>query len=181
MLDAQLQEAIKQIEHQQGLIAAISREDKAQAGKAKSQQLEEALLGANPIIIVTIQTFPFVMEAILTNTSLNNRRFAVIVDEAHNSQTGSTASKLQATLSLQSQQEMANLTVEDLLEKIQQARVQSKNISYFAFTATPKHSTYMLFGRKDENGKPQAFHKYTMRQAIEEGFYFRCFERVYAV
>lgn len=170
VLDAQLQEAIKQIEHQQGLIATISREDKAQAGKAKSQQLEEALLGASPMIIVTIQTFPFAMEAILTNTSLNNRRFAVIVDEAHNSQTGSTASKLQATLSLQSQQEMADLTVEELLEKIQQARVQSKNISYFAFTATPKHSTYMLFGRKDENGKPQAFHKYTMRQAIEEGF-----------
>ena len=170
VLDAQLQEAITQIDHQDGLIAAINNEDKAQVGKSKSQQLEEALLSAKPIIIVTIQTFPFVMEAILTNTSLNNRRFAVIIDEAHNSQTGSTASKLQATLSLQSQQEMANLTIEELLEKIQQARVQSKNISYFAFTATPKHSTYMLFGRIAENEKPQAFHKYTMRQAIEEGF-----------
>lgn len=170
VLDAQLQEAIKQIEHQHGLIAAINRDDKAQAGKAKSQQLEEALLGSSPIIIVTIQTFPFVMEAILTNTSLNHRRFAVVIDEAHNSQTGSTASKLQATLSLQSQQEMADLTVKELLEKIQQSRVQSKNISYFAFTATPKHSTYMLFGRENEEGKPQAFHKYTMRQAIEEGF-----------
>ncbi|OOS01428.1 restriction endonuclease [Canicola haemoglobinophilus] len=170
VLDAQLQDAIKQLDHQQGLIAAINREDKEQAGKSKSLQLEEALLGASPIIIVTIQTFPFVMEAILTNTSLQQRRFAVIIDEAHNSQTGSTASKLQATLSMQSYEEMENLTVEQLLEKIQQSRVQSKNISHFAFTATPKHSTYSLFGRPDSEGKPQPFHKYTMRQAIEEGF-----------
>ncbi|HDR1845035.1 TPA: type I restriction endonuclease subunit R [Pasteurella multocida] len=170
VLDAQLQDAIKQLDHQRGLIAAINRENKEQAGKSKSTQLEEALLGSSPIIIVTIQTFPFVMEAILTNTSLKDRRFAVIIDEAHNSQTGPTASKLQATLSLQSKEEMANLTIEELLEKIQKARVQSKNISHFAFTATPKHSTYSLFGRPNEKGIPQAFHKYTMRQAIEEGF-----------
>ncbi|SUB22733.1 type I site-specific deoxyribonuclease [Pasteurella bettyae] len=111
------------------------------------------------------------MEAILTTKSLSNQKYAIIIDEAHNSQTGSTASKLQATLAMESAEEMANLTVEELLAKIQQSRVRPKNISHFAFTATPKHSTFTLFGRATDNDEvPQSFHKYTMRQAIEEGF-----------
>ncbi|MGQ5719648.1 type I restriction endonuclease subunit R [Pseudochrobactrum asaccharolyticum] len=176
VLDDQLQDAIKQLDHQKGLIAAINRNDKENAGKAKSTQLENALLSNKPIIIVTIQTFPHVMEAILTNTSLSERNYGIVIDEAHNSQTGSTASKLQATLALESSKELENLTVEELLEKIQKARVQTKNISQFAFTATPKHSTMMLFGRTEngqpanDNNLPQSFHLYTMRQAIEEGF-----------
>jgi type I restriction enzyme R subunit len=176
VLDDQLQEAIKQLDHQKGLIAAINRNDKENAGKAKSKQLENALLSNKPIIIVTIQTFPHVMEAILTNTSLSERNYGIVIDEAHNSQTGSTASKLQATLALESSKELENLTVEELLEKIQKARVQTKNISQFAFTATPKHSTMMLFGRTadgqpaNDDNLPQSFHLYTMRQAIEEGF-----------
>lgn len=176
VLDNQLQEAIQQIDHQQGLIAAINRDSKEQAGKSKSKQLEEALLSDKPIIIVTIQTFPHVMEAILTNTSLSNRNYGIVIDEAHTSQTGATASKLQATLALKSEKDMESLTIEELLEKIQQSRVQSKSISHFAFTATPKHSTKMLFGRT-KNGQPatdtnlpQSFHLYTQRQAIEEGF-----------
>ncbi|MDU8923648.1 DEAD/DEAH box helicase family protein [Pasteurellaceae bacterium LIM206] len=175
VLDDQLQEAIKQLDHQKGLIAAINRFDKEQAGKPKSKQLEEALLSNKRIIIVTIQTFPFVMEAILSHTSLAKQRFAIIVDEAHNAQTGSSASKLQATLAFETEQQ-SELSIDELLEKIQKSRGQSPNISYFAFTATPKHSTLMLFGRT-ENGqpatkenKPQPFHRYTMRQAIEEGF-----------
>ncbi|SDC25878.1 type I restriction endonuclease subunit R [Acinetobacter boissieri] len=176
VLDDQLQEAIQQLDHQKGLIAAINRNDKEHSGKSKSKQLEEALLSNKQIIIVTIQTFPHVMEAILTNTSLSDLKYGIVIDEAHTSQTGATASKLQATLALQSGTEMENLTIEELLEKIQQSREQSKNISHFAFTATPKHSTKMLFGRTKNNlpatsdNLPQSFHLYSQRQAIEEGF-----------
>ena len=119
VLDDQLQEAIQQLDHQKGLIAAINRDDKEHAGKSKSKQLEDALLSNKQIIIVTIQTFPHVMEAILTNTSLSDRNYGIVIDEAHTSQTGSTASKLQATLALQSGDAMASLTIEELLEQIQ--------------------------------------------------------------
>ncbi len=174
VLDSQLQDAVQQIDHQSGLIAAIDRET---SSKSKSQQLTEALLRGVPIIVVTIQTFPYAMEAILTEQSLKEKNFAVIIDEAHTSQTGTTASKLQATLALSSKQAMDKMTVEDLLTEIQNSRARPKNISQFAFTATPKHSTMMLFGRpadptkpvSDEN-KPESFHRYKMRQAIDEGF-----------
>ena len=117
------------------------------------------------------------MEQILTNGKLKDRNFAVIIDEAHTSQTGTAASKLQATLALRDANEMAGLSVEELLEKIQSSRVRPKNVSYFAFTATPKHATLTLFGRPADPTKPASkdnlpvsFHKYPMRQAIEEGF-----------
>ena len=174
VLDGQLQDAVQQIDHQSGLIAAIERDT---SSKSKSQQLTEALLGGTPIIIVTIQTFPYAMEAILTNKSLKDSSFAVIIDEAHTSQTGTTASKLQATLALSSKAGMEKMTVEELLTEIQNSRVRPKNVSQFAFTATPKHSTMMLFGRAMDPSKPaskdnlpRSFHKYPMRQAIEEGF-----------
>jgi len=174
VLDSQLQDAVQQIDHQDGLIAAIDRET---SSKSKSEQLTDALLKGVPIIVVTIQTFPYAMEAILTEKSLKEKNFAVIIDEAHNSQTGSTASKLQATLALSSKSSMNNMTVEDLLTEIQNSRARPKNISQFAFTATPKHSTLMLFGRPEDPSKPMgddnqpvSFHKYPMRQAIDEGF-----------
>lgn len=174
VLDGQLQDAVQQIDHQTGLIAAIDRDKNS---KSKSQQLTEALLKGVPIIVVTIQTFPYAMEAILTEQSLNDKNFAVIIDEAHASQTGSTASKLQATLALSSKQTMDQMTVEELLTEIQSSRTRPKNISQFAFTATPKHSTMMLFGRPadptkpvSDDNQPASFHKYPMRQAIEEGF-----------
>lgn len=174
VLDSQLQEAVQQLDHQKGLIAAIDRDT---SSKSKSQQLTEALLKGVPIIVVTIQTFPYAMEAILTEQSLKDRNFGVIIDEAHASQTGTTASKLQATLALQSTDKMEAMTIEELLAEIQSSRVRPKNISHFAFTATPKHSTLMLFGRTPDPTKPiskdnlpQAFHRYPMRQAIEEGF-----------
>lgn len=174
VLDSQLQDAVQQIDHQTGLIAAIDRD---KSSKSKSQQLTDALLKGVPIIVVTIQTFPYAMEAILTEKSLKEKNFAVIIDEAHTSQTGTTASKLQATLALSSKKAMDQMTVEDLLTEIQNSRSRPKNISQFAFTATPKHSTLMLFGRpadpskpaSDEN-KPESFHRYSMRQAIDEGF-----------
>lgn len=128
--------------------------------------------------MVTIQTFPYALEAILTNQSLAQSNFAVIIDEAHTSQTGSTAKGLRAALTLNlSPQELEQMSIEDILTKVQEARVMPKNVSHFAFTATPKHSTKMLFGRpkdpsqpvSDEN-KPESFHLYTQRQAIDEGF-----------
>ena len=174
VLDSQLQEAVKQIDHQFGVIAAIDRQ---KSSKSKSSQLAEALLKGVPIIVVTIQTFPYAMEAILTEKGLKEKNFAVIIDEAHASQTGTAASKLQATLAMGSKETMASLTVEELLEHIQKSRVRPKNLSHFAFTATPKHSTFMLFGRPadpthplSKTNLPTAFHRYPMRQAIEEGF-----------
>ena len=172
VLDSQLQDAIKQIDHQFGVIAAIDRQ---KSSKSKSKQLAEALLAGTPIIVVTIQTFPYAMEAIVTEEGLKDKNFAVIIDEAHASQTGSTATKLQATLSLSGG--MGELTVEELLEKLQQSRVRPTNISNFAFTGTPKHSTFMLFGRRpnpsrpaSKTNMPRAFHRYSMRQAMEENF-----------
>lgn len=174
VLDKQLQDAVQQIDHQRDLIAAIGDKD---TGRSKSAELAEALERQTPIIVVTIQTFPYAMEQILTNGRLKDRNFAVIIDEAHTSQTGTAASKLQATLALRDAGEMEGLTVEELLGKIQASRVRPKHVSYFAFTATPKHATMMLFGRCPDPGRPAgrdnlpaSFHKYPMRQAIDEGF-----------
>ncbi len=174
VLDDQLQDAVKQIDHQFGVIAAIDRQ---KSSKPKSQQLADALLAGTPIIVVTIQTFPHAMEAIVTDKTLKGKNFAVIIDEAHNSQTGSTAAKLQTALAMSGNGKMSTLTVEELLEKVQQSRARPDNISYFAFTGTPKHSTLMLFGRPTDptqpaskSNLPRAFHRYPMRQAIEEGF-----------
>jgi len=151
VLDRQLQDAVQQIDHQRDMIAAIGEAD---TGESKSVQLARALERHTPIIVVTIQTFPYAMEQILTNGKLKDRCFAVIIDEAHTSQTGTAASKLQATLALRDASEMEELTVEELLEKIQASRVRPKNVSYFAFTATPKHATMMLFGRRPDPSQP---------------------------
>lgn len=173
VLDDQLQNAVKQIDHQFGVIEAI---DRKKGSASKSKRLAKALLASTPIIVVTIQTFPYAMEAILTEACLKGKNFAVIIDEAQNSQTGTNAAKLAATLSLSNADEMAQLSVEELLEALQKARVQPANVSHFAFTATPKHSTFTLFGRTKDGGRPSkdnpplAFHEYPMRQAIEEGF-----------
>ena len=174
VLDGQLQDAVQQIDHQRGLIAAIDREG---TSKSKSQQLTEAILDNTPIIVVTIQTFPYAMEAILTEASLKDKGFAVIIDEAHSSQTGSTASKLQATLAMSSMADTSEMTIEEFLAEVQKSRARPANVSHFAFTATPKHSTMMLFGRPEDPSRlagddnlPRSFHKYEMRQAIDEGF-----------
>ncbi|MEG5825388.1 DEAD/DEAH box helicase family protein, partial [Enterobacter hormaechei] len=100
VLDGQLQDAVKQIDHQFGVIAAIDRQ---KSSKSKSKQLSDALLSGTPIVVVTIQTFPYAMEAIITDKALKGKNFAVIIDEAHNSQTGSTAAKLQAALGMSGQ------------------------------------------------------------------------------
>lgn len=174
VLDAQLQDAVQQIDHQFGVICAIDRQ---KSSLSKSKQLAEALMKGTPIIVVTIQTFPYAMEAIITEKSLSDRQFAVIIDEAHTSQTGSNAQGLRAALSLDAKTKMEEMTVDELLLELQKSRVRPPNVSHFAFTATPKHSTMTLFGRPvdptqppSDINKPASFHRYTMRQAIEEGF-----------
>lgn len=175
VLDDQLQDAVKQIDHQFGVIEAIDASERG--GESKSERLAKALKKGAPIIVVTIQTFPFAMEAVITERSLKDRNFAVIIDEAHTSQTGSIAQGLRAALALDTKAKLEEMTLEEVLVEIQKSRVRPTNVSHFAFTATPKHSTLTLFGRlpdpsrpPGDDNKPQSFHRYTQRQAIEEGF-----------
>lgn len=174
VLDAQLQETIYQFEHAEGVVRRISREE---GEGSKSEQLAEALESNTRIIIVTIQTFPFVLEQIQQRTSLKGRTFAVIADEAHSSQTGATARKLREVLMAEELPEDQEISAEDVIDATLAARRQSENISYLAFTATPKAKTIELFGRvpdptrpAGEDNLPEAFDVYTMQQAIEEGF-----------
>lgn len=174
VLDKQLQDAIKQIDHQTGLVRAIDREDNNQP---KSVQLANAMLEGTPIIICTLQTFPHAQTAILGEKSLRDRRFAIIIDEAHSSTGGTTADDLRYVLTGQSEEEWDKLSKDERLSVWQSSRQRPGNASYFAFTATPKHSTISLFGRPRYPEKPVSidnppvpFHLYTMQQAIEEGF-----------
>lgn len=175
VLDDQLQDTIYQFEHADGVVGRINREE---GQGSKSEKLASALEGSQPIIIVTIQTFPFVLKAIEDSGSLKERCFAIIADEAHSSQSGRTAGKLKAVLTTDAGDDDQELTAEDKLNASVEARKASPNLSYYAFTATPKSKTLELFGRlpkPDEppnkrDNKPKAFHVYSMRQAIEEGY-----------
>lgn len=174
VLDDQLQETIYQFEHAEGVVGRINREE---GDGSKSEKLASALEMSQPIIIVTIQTFPHVLKAIENSTSLKNRNYAIIADEAHSSQTGSTARKLKEVLMVDARDEDEELTSEDILDAAVAARRVAANISYFAFTATPKTKTLELFGRvpnpdepPSKTNLPRAYHVYSMRQAIEEGF-----------
>lgn len=171
VLDQQLQDSIYQFEHKAGVVCKVTNDG------VKSAQLAEALKDGVPIIIVTIQTFPFVLEAIQKETGLKGRTFAVIADEAHSSQTGAAAKKLKQVLTTEQLAEGEELGVDELLAAEMSARPEQDSLSYFAFTATPKAKTLEMFGRlpepeqpASETNKPEAFHVYSMRQAIEEGF-----------
>lgn len=174
VLDVQLQEAIKQIDNDQGIVVAIDRDEAAKAGGSKSGLLAKALTDGKLIIVVTIQTFPFAMQAIRENKGLKGKTFAVIADEAHSSQSGQVAGKLKAVLTAEELQEIEEgkeIDVEAVLAAEATDRATSENISYFAFTATPKGKTLELFGREAGPGEnPVPFHVYTMKQAIEEGY-----------
>ncbi|QBZ83838.1 Type-1 restriction enzyme R protein [Hydrogenovibrio crunogenus] len=174
VLDSQLQETITQFDHKSGVVVTINREE---GEGSKSAKLADALEHSASVIVVTIQTFPFVLEVIQERTSLKDKTFAIIADEAHSSQSGSTAKKLKEVLSAQQIEEDEEISAEDVLNATLEANTNRKNISFFAFTATPKPKTMEMFGRpkhpelplSDEN-KPEPFHIYTMQQAIEEGF-----------
>jgi type I restriction enzyme, R subunit len=167
VLDQQLQETIYQFEHKAGVVERITDEDGAKSGK-----LAEALLTKKPIIIVTIQTFGFVLKKLQTEEALRSRVFAVIADEAHSSQTGSAAANLRKVLGKETPkgEEGAEISFEDLLEADIAARTRPANLTYFAFTATPKSKTMELFGTPDAEGIKRPFDSYTMQQAIEEGY-----------
>jgi type I restriction enzyme R subunit len=170
ILDRQLQETIYQFEHATGVVARIDQD---------SAQLAAALAGEQSrIVITTLQKFPFILDKV---TDLGQRRFAVIVDEAHSSQTGEAAKDLKAALgaaSAEAQLEAAEGAEaadvpedpQDALAATVAARGRQPNLSFFAFTATPKARTLELFGQKNAEGNYAPFHLYSMRQAIEEGF-----------
>jgi type I restriction enzyme, R subunit len=168
VLDQQLQDTIYQFEHKQGVVQKVDRD---------SSQLAEALTSGTNIIITTLQKFPFVLDKIGT---LPKRNYALIVDEAHSSQGGEASTKLKEVLtvidlSLSVKEEGGSYKTEDEdtednIRKSMLARGKQPNLSFFAFTATPKPKTLEVFGHKNAAGKPEPFHLYSMRQAIEEGF-----------
>ena len=174
VLDSQLQDAIRQIDGTGKIVATISPEDVRKAGaKSKSGLLAQALKNGELIIAVTVQTFPHALNEIRTDAGLKGKRFAVIADEAHSSQSGQISSKLKQVLTAEEVKEIeegGEVDVESVLASEMTERAESENISYFAFTATPKNKTLELFGRKDAEGKPREFHLYSMKQAIEEGY-----------
>ncbi len=174
VLDAQLQDTIYQFEHTDGVVGRINNKEGA---GSKAEKLAEALERSQPIIIVTLQTFPHVLKAIENSVTLKERRYAIIADEAHSSQTGATARQLKEVLQLEANEEEREFSSEEILTATVASRRASSNLSYFAFTATPKAKTLELFGRLPKpnevpstTNKPQPYHVYSMRQAIEEGF-----------
>ena len=182
VLDAQLQETIKQISNDAGIVATIDATEVSKQGKkSKSELLGHALASGKLIIVVTIQTFGFVSDEM---RHLSAKKFAVIADEAHSSQSGDTASKLQTVLTQEDKQDLADggeIDVQEALAAQLATRAHSPNVSYFAFTATPKAKTLEVFGRVSTGstsglgagstgGLPQPFHVYSMKQAIEEGY-----------
>lgn len=174
VLDDQLQTAIKQIEGVDGTVATINADRVRNAGeKSKSGLLAAELLAGKLIVIVTMQTFPFAMQAIRDHQGLAGKRFAIIADEAHSSQTGRTSQQLRAVLTAEEVADLddgGEIDTEAVLAAEMEARAASPNLSFFAFTATPKNKTLELFGRSDADGVPRPFHVYSMQQAIEEGY-----------
>ncbi|MCA8985758.1 MAG: DEAD/DEAH box helicase family protein [Planctomycetaceae bacterium] len=175
VIDGQLQEAIDQFKRNEGVVATIQGK-----GGSKSGELAEALSGDKKIVVCTIQTFPFALQAVRELAATEGKTFAVIADEAHSSQTGEAASKLKQILSAEDRAELEDggeLSSEDILALEMASRVADAGITYIAFTATPKAKTLELFGRLPDptqppsaDNLPQPFHVYSMRQAIEEGF-----------
>ena len=170
-LDAQLQETITGFDHTLGSVCAIDE-------KKSSKDLKDALNAGKRIIVTTLQKFPVIYEEVDDTT---DKRFAIIVDEAHSSQTGSSAMKLKAALAdvsdalkeyaeLEGKAEDELLDDNDRLVREMIAHGRHKNLSFFAFTATPKGATLEMFGTEWNDGSYHPFHVYSMRQAIEEGF-----------
>ena len=167
VLDQQLQNTIYQFEHKTGVVQKIDQD---------STQLADAIISGTHIIITTLQKFPFVIDKV---GDIPNRKYAVIIDEAHSSQGGEASKKMKEVLAAKTLEDAEksdanNFDLEDEInaevEKSCKSRGQQQNISFFAFTATPKTKTLGVFGQLNADGKPEPFHLYSMRQAIEEGF-----------
>ncbi|WP_081970069.1 type I restriction endonuclease subunit R [Paenibacillus sp. FSL P4-0081] len=171
VLDHQLQNTISGFDHIEGLVETIDE-------KKTSKDLRDAVNDGKKIIITTLQKFPVIYDEIDDN---KGRKFAIIVDEAHSSQTGNSAKKLKAALAdveeaLKEYAEIENkaeIDVEDAEDNLIKELIthgRHKNLSFFAFTATPKEKTLEMFGEKQHDGTFRAFHIYSMQQAIEEEF-----------
>lgn len=186
VLDSQLQDAVHQIEHAPGVVQAIDE---------NSQQLAKSLVDGTRIVVTTLQKFPFVMKGLLKAAGagkadeateehqqdarkweelIASRRYALIVDEAHSSQTGESARELKQVLGSAAEDvsdDEEDDSSESAMNRVMAARGRQPNLSFFAFTATPKGKTLELFGRRSHpEREPEAFHIYSMRQAIEEQF-----------
>ncbi|WP_297868487.1 type I restriction endonuclease [uncultured Flavobacterium sp.] len=166
VLDSQLQNTIYQFEHKDGVVQKIDKD---------STQLANAITAGSHIIITTLQKFPFILDKI---GEIPARKYAVIIDEAHSSQGGEATKKMKEVLSAKSLEDAERdeaytgleEDAEDEIRKSMLARGKQNNLSFFAFTATPKPKTVEVFGTIGKNGKPEPFHLYSMKQAIEEGF-----------
>ena len=168
VLDSQLQNTVYQFDHVEGVVKKIDK---------NAKQLRDAINDGDPIIITTLQKFP----VIYAEVKAQKKRFAVIIDEAHSSQTGDAAKKLKCALAdtekileeyaeLEYEEEVQRKDNEDKLLAALASHGMHENMSFFAFTATPKDKTLNMFGEKDAEGRYHPFHVYSMRQAIEEGF-----------
>lgn len=157
VVDRQLQQAVMGIEHKAGMIRVMDE-------KCNSNDLALAIQGNTKIIATTIQKFPYIVDSV---KGLKNKRFAVIIDEAHSSTAGKNMAAV--TMTLGNGDELVYDTEDMIVEQISKQGKQA-NVSMFAFTATPKPTTIQLFGRENTKGQKEAFHFYTMKQAIEEGF-----------
>ena len=169
VLDQQLQNTIYQFEHKSGVVQRID---------VDSKQLADAITNGISIVITTLQKFPFALNHL---TEIPDRNYAVIIDEAHSSQGGEASRKMTEALvgknvsleeseKVESEIEAGVQDEDDYIREVIKQRGPQKNISLFAFTATPKPKTLEVFGTKDAEEKPLPFHLYSMRQAIEEGF-----------
>lgn len=181
VLDKQLQRDIYNMEHKQGVVTKVDK---------NSKQLTKALENGDKIIICTLQKFPFVD---VSNISTKDKRFAIIVDEAHSSQTGKSSEKLRETLAdistkgedyieeklhafaeyeAKLEKDSEEAEIDEAISNEMKTHGVQPNLSFFAFTATPKQKTLEIFGERDASGKPGPYDKYSMKQAIEEGFIF---------
>lgn len=171
VLDSQLQDTISGFDHTKGVVETIEE------GKT-SKDLRDAINNGKKIIITTLQKFPVIYEEIDDN---KGRHFAIIVDEAHSSQTGNSARKLKSALAdteealkeyaeIEGKTESEIVDEEDKLVNELLTHGKHKNLSFFAFTATPKEKTLEMFGKQHSDGSFHPYHNYSMRQAIEEGF-----------
>ncbi len=157
VLDKQLRDNIRSFSEMKNIIAAAYTSD----------DLKLALENAKRIVITTIQKFPYVVDGI---SEMSDKQFAVIIDEAHSSQGGTAADKMNQVLGKIETNEEGEIDAQDLILKAMNSRKMRKNASYFAFTATPKNATLERFGVKQPDGSFKPFHLYSMKQAIEEGF-----------
>ncbi len=160
LLDKQIRDNIKQFAQVSAVVGAVIE---------GSSQLKQFIEQGKKIIISTVQKFPYILDEI--GNEHRSRHFAIIIDEAHSSQGGRTASAMHGVLSVVGEEEEE--TIEDIINRVMESRQMLQNASYFAFTATPKNKTLQLFGDPYPEGDKVAhrpFHSYTMKQAIQEGF-----------